>query len=608
MPLKSFRRSAVSVLAVMLLCALPARAQLPPPGNTPPPLSPILSKLDPLLLPLLSTPLERSLVIVRAADAASVDAVRQLVEQAGGTPRRALPIIEGLAAEVPNASLGALTRSSLVQRIALDRLTLGSLDRTAASVGAPAVRDAFGYDGRGIGVAVIDSGITPWHDDLSDPVAPGSQRVNAFVDFVADRTAAYDNYGHGTHVAGVIAGNGYDSAGGRTGIAPAASLIVLKVLDGTGRGRISDVIAALDYVRDHRLALNIRVVNLSVGAGVYESYETDCLTVAAKRVTDTGVIVVASAGNGGRTKRGDRQYGAITAPGNAPWVLTVGAASHMGTIARDDDTIADFSSRGPTAIDRIAKPDVVAPGVGTVSLSSPNSYLYRTRSGARLQGTVDPGYLPYLSLSGTSQAAPVVAGTVALMLQANPLLTPNAVKAVLQYTAESRPGYDALTQGAGFVNARAAVELARHLADPSSTYVAGTDTSKQVIWGTQRVRTGRFTPDANAWGLTVVWGSSTTPAGAAIEWGMVDDPSGTTTAWRSDTSISVENVVWGNQCGGDDCGNDPWSVNDQTVVWGTSQEQEGDTVVWGTTEGDTVVWGTSDNDTVIWDTSGNGVN
>jgi serine protease AprX len=386
MSLTMFRRRIVIVVSALVLLAVPARAQLtsllPPPPPPPAPLEPVLSKLDPLLQPAGWDFTLRLPVIVRAIDLASLPAVQLLVAQTGGILGRPLPIIEGVAADVPILALGTLTHSPLVRRVALDRLALGSLDRTAAAVGAPAVRQAFGYDGSGIGVAVIDSGITEWHDDLTDANNPGTQRVTAFVDFVKNRTTPSDPYGHGTHVAGIIAGNGYDSAGGRTGIAPAASLTVLKVLDSRGRGKISNVIAALGYVLEHRAQLNIRVVNLSIGAGVYESYETDCLTVAARRVVDAGVVVVASAGNGGRSSAGDRQYGAISSPGNAPWVLTVGAASHMGTVNRDDDTIADFSSRGPTAIDRIAKPDVVAPGVGTVSLSVPDSYLYRTRSWA----------------------------------------------------------------------------------------------------------------------------------------------------------------------------------------------------------------------------------
>src|SRR6185503_13503286 len=169
----------------------------------------------------------------------------------------------------------------------------------------------------------------------------------------------------------------------------------------------------------------------------------------------------------------------------APWVLTVGASNHMGSPIRDDDQMAGFSSRGPTAEDNSAKPDLVAPGVGIESLSNQDSMFYRVLSPYLLSGTVPTGYQPYLSLTGTSMAAPVVTGTIALMLQANPSLTPNAVKAILQYTAEEYPNYDPLTQGAGFLNAAGAVNLSRFYVDPSSTPPTGGSWSRHVLWGNQ---------------------------------------------------------------------------------------------------------------------------
>src|SRR5439155_10262334 len=274
----------------------------------------------------------RSPVIVQPLDTG----VDVLLQSVGGTLGRALPIIDARVAVVPNVALPTLAGSALVQRLALDRKTLGLMERTGPTIGATAVRQTLGYDGTGIGVAVIDSGITAWHDDLTDAAAPASQRVARFVDFVGGQTYPYDDYGHGTHVAGIIAGNGFDSSGARSGAAPGARLTVLKVLDGSGSGRISDVIAALGYVVMYHDALNIRVVNMSVGTGVYESYLSDPLTLAAQRVVNAGVVVVAAAGNLGRNAQGATQYGGITAPGNAPWVLTVGASSHMGTIDRAD--------------------------------------------------------------------------------------------------------------------------------------------------------------------------------------------------------------------------------------------------------------------------------
>jgi len=571
--------------------------------------------LDPLLTPRASLVTGQSRVVVVARNASSLGVVTQLIQWLGGTLGRPLPVINGRAATVPNAALIALAGNAAVQHVALDRLIVGTMERTGSTTGATAVRQELGLDGSGVGVAVVDSGIAAWHDDLSDP-DHSSQRVDRFVNFVSSSPTPSDEYGHGTHVAGIIAGNGFDSGGARSGIAPASRLIVLKVLDGSGQGRISNVIAALDYIVAHRAELNIRVVNLSVATGVYESYDLDPLTQAAKRAVDAGIVVVAAAGNNGRNPEGQTRYGGITAPGNAPWVLTVGASSHMGTIDRADDTIAAFSSRGPTAIDRAAKPDLVAPGVGIESLSVPNSTLYNTRSAYLLSGTVSTSYPPYLSLSGTSMAAPVVTGTVALMLQANPALTPNAVKAALQFSAQPSADYDALTQGAGFLNAKGAVELAHFLAAPSTAAYPEDDIwGRQLLWGNHTASGGRLTADANAWLSGTRWGALTSTSGQPIVWGVLDDATAMGDSWGVIClswncgsvdwgSIGSRDVVWGSLCGGGDCpSGTPWNgrdVDGSTVVWGTA---EGDTVVWGTTEGDTVVWGTTDGDTVVWGTS-----
>ena len=139
------------------------------------------------------------------------------------------------------------------------------MERTGATVGSTFVQDTLGLDGTGVGIAIIDSGVASWHDDL------GSSRVTRFADFVNYQSSAYDDYGHGTHVAGIIAGDGHDSDGRRRGIAPGATLLVEKVLDASGEGYISNVIAAIDYAIANKDALHLRVINLSVAAGVYES-------------------------------------------------------------------------------------------------------------------------------------------------------------------------------------------------------------------------------------------------------------------------------------------------------------------------------------------------
>jgi serine protease AprX len=570
-------------------------------------------KLDPLLQRRASLLIGSTKVVVRAADTVSLTQLSLIVQLSGGSVGRLLPIVGGLAATVPNASLTALSASSLVAHLSMDRVAAGAMERTGRTVGATAVRQQFGYDGTGVGVAIIDSGITAWHDDLTD-AATGGQRVARFVDFVGGRGSPYDDYGHGTHVAGIVAGNGFDSSGARSGIAPAATLTVLKVLDQSGAGRISDVIAALDYAVAHRAELNIKVVNLSVATGVYESYYVDPLTLAARAAVNAGIVVVAAAGNNGRTPQGATRYGGVTAPGNAPWVLTVGASSHMGTIDRSDDTMAAFSSRGPTAVDRTAKPDLVAPGVGIESLSDPLSAFYSTKAPYLLPGTVPTAYLPYLSLSGTSMATPVVAGTVALMLQANPALTPNAVKAILEYTAQIYAQYDPLTEGAGFLNAKGAVDLARFFAAPIGDYPSSPDWSTEIIWGDRAVAGGRLMPWATGWSRTIAWGATTTETGAPTAWGVICSAADCTdsASWTTwDTTGAYQNVVWGTTCGGLDCTPSTTtsvagallgsSGSGGVLIWGTSG---GDTVVWGTTDGDTVVWGTNDDgDTVVWGTS-----
>ncbi len=532
---------------------------------------------------------------------------------------RLLGVINGQVVELSNGHLKQLADSPAVASIHWDRPAKGAMNRVAVTVGARAVQLGFGYNGAGVGVAVIDSGIANWHDDFtyfgsdSKVRVVGGQRVSAFVDFVNGQTAPYDDFGHGTHVSGIIAANGFDSFGVRAGIAPAADIISEKVLDANGDGVISNVIAALDWALQNRQAYNIRVVNLSVGAPITESFNTDPLTLACKHAVDSGIVVVAAAGNFGRSKTGKTIYGAITAPGNAPWVLTVGASSTNGTVTRSDDTIAPYSSRGPTMIDRIAKPDVVAPGTGVVAPAAFGSTLYTVDAAYLLAGSMPAAHKPYLSLTGTSMAAPVVSGTVALMLQANPFLTPNAVKAIIEYTAEAHYEYDALTQGAGFLNTYGAVRLARFYRNPQpgDSMPSAALWSHQILWGNRRLKGGAIAPRGNAWALGTVWGALAADNGDNIVWGTncgVSDP-------------SCANVVWGT--GSNTC--DPTDPNCDNIVWGTSQncdptDPNCDNIVWGTTCdavdcGDNIVWGTSENcdptnpncDNIVWGTTCNGV-
>jgi serine protease AprX len=560
-----------------------------------------------------------------------------------------LGLINGQVLELTNNQLAKLAAHPSVFRIHHDRDIATHNYRTSVTVGARTVRESLGYTGAGIGIAVIDSGITTWHDDLTNKTSTlypyGNQRVTKFVDFVNGQLLPYDDNGHGSHVAGIIAGNGTDSYGEKAGIAPGASLISLKVLNANGQGTISNIIAALGWVAANAQTYNIRVVNMSVGAGIYESYWTDPLTLAAKAVTDRGITVVTAAGNMGKNAAGHLQFGGITAPANAPWVLTVGASSTNGTLTRNDDSMASFSSAGPTYLDYEAKPDLVAPGVGTVSLAVPGSTFYSTKATALLDGKPVRGTKSYLSLSGTSMAAPVVTGTVALMLQANPTLTPNLIKALLQYTAQQytdpsstvvpAKAYSALRQGAGFLNTLGAVRLAKYYKNPHAGDRMPVQKvwSKAFNWGAHHIKGGVIKPGANAWATNVVWGTAKTlgdtgdnivwgtscaDCGDNIVWGTAAD--GDNIVWGTDaagdnivwgtafdgdnivwgTADTGDNIVWGTDCGGADCDNIVWGTADDgdNIVWGTAED--GDNIVWGTAAGDNIVWGTSADSDVTW--------
>ena len=535
--LRKMVRRAASIV-VLLLLAAPVVWTTPRAAED----DPRVSRLDPALRARAAQPRGLSRVIIETTDGGPATSA---IKAVAAKPGRHLRTI-GQVALVPDTALEQLASRPEVRHVSLDRRVQGTLERTSASIGASWVREKLGFDGTGIGVAIIDSGVANWHDDL------GADRVVHFADFVTHLPQPHDEYGHGTHVAGIIAGNGFDSGGARRGVAPGASLIVLKVLDADGDGFISNVIAAIDYAIEQRLRLNLRVLNLSVAAGVYESFTTDPFTLAAKRAVDSGIIVVTSAGNLGRSDSGQVQIGGITAPGNAPWVLTVGASNHQRTITRADDTVAPFSSRGPTNIDRAAKPDLVAPGVAIESLAAAGSTIYNANPRARLAGTVDTPTPPYLAMTGTSMAAPVVAGTIALMLQANPALTPNLVKGILEYTAEHRARVDLAAQGAGFLNARGAVQLALALRDGenpldaarggSAKEVDPTSWSRHILWGNERVRGGALSAAASAWRADVTWGAPTTPEGDDIAWGAGTDGAA---AWKpgGNDSTALEDGV-----------------------------------------------------------------
>jgi serine protease AprX len=429
----------------------------------------------------------------------------------------------------------------------------------STAVEADIAASQFALDGTGVGVAIIDSGIAP-NSDLNN--ANGASRVVYSQSFVPGDATTSDAFGHGTHVAGLVGGSGAGSGSANgyaatyAGMAPNVNLINLRVLDRNGSGTDSQVIAAIQQAIALQSTYNIRVISMSLGRPVFESYTLDPVDQAVEAAWQAGIVVVAAAGNNGRYSA-TSGFGTIGVPANDPAVITVGATMTLMTATRADDKIASYSSKGPTAIDHIVKPDLVAPGNRMVSLRVPGS----TLDTAFPQYEVAPsnGNSNYFVLSGTSMATPVVSGAVALMLQQNPSLTPDQVKARLMKTAWKglatftsssdiwghtyNNEYDLFTDGAGYLDVNAALgntDLATGVAlSPTAVYNASTnnvtivDTSdpgfagSSVVWGATSV----------VWGHTVVWGSNVLSADSVV-WGS------TSVVWGA-TSVSGYSVVWG---------------------------------------------------------------
>jgi serine protease AprX len=385
-------------------------------------------------------------VIVRKTTPDS-PAAENVVRRLGGTVTHELPIIRGFSAQIPGNSLGALLASSAVNRVWGDgRIrvsSLGTVDMAKYLTKSPnnlwhaEIRQGpaytRGYDGTGVGVAVLDTGVNP-NADL------GSRMVY-HASFAPD-VDLFDHYGHGTHMAGIIAGNGSLSGGGYVGVAPGANIISVKVAEPDGTTDVSVVIDGLQWIYSNAAQYRIKVVNLSFGTDGVQSYLLDPLDFAVEQVWNAGITIIASAGNRGPGP------GTITKPGDDAFVITVGAID-TGTVAGLlDDTVAAFSSQGPTQ-DNLSKPDLVAPGISIVSNRVAGGWLDTQYPAARIGES-------YFKGSGTSQATAIVSGVVALMYQANPNLTPNVVKTILTYTAQPLGGLAG--SGSGLVDASTAVK------------------------------------------------------------------------------------------------------------------------------------------------------
>ena len=241
------------------------------------------------------------------------------------------------------------------------------------------------------------------------------------------------------------------------GVAPGAHIVSLRVLTADGSGETSDVIAAIDWTIENRRRYNLRVINLSLGHPVFESYRDDPLCQAVQRAVDAGIAVVAAAGNFGKTAAGQAVVGGIISPGNSPAAITVGAINGRGTPQRSDDVMATFSSRGPTLFDGLLKPEVVAPGNRIVAAAAAGAALPAAHPDRVIGGPTGA----YMEMSGTSMSAAVVSGTVALLLEANPRMSPADVKLALQLTSSRVPDAGLIEAGTGSVNAVAAMNLTR---------------------------------------------------------------------------------------------------------------------------------------------------
>jgi len=460
--LRSLTRLGAALLAAGTLLlpqvALGAPLQSPPPAvRVDSDLAQQLASSDP------NAPLH---VLVEAAGTPGVDGpdgnsrrandAETAVRRTGGQPTGHINLVGGVAADLTPAQIQQLSTDGTVAHVALDRPVRATSLDTSDSPGATPITypqtigatlaARQGVTGKGIGVAVVDTGIA------NDPALRG--HVVRRVDFVDPlNPTSGDPAGHGTHLAGIVAA----SSPSLTGVAPDASLVAVRVLDEQGNGRLSTVIKGLEWTVLHRHELGIRVVVLALSAPASGSYLDDPLAAAAEMAWQSGLVVVAAAGNSGPAA------GTVGTPGIDPLILTVGSSDEQGTPNVADDTVPWFSSHGPTA-DGIAKPDLVTPGRKIVSLRVPGSTL-----DVQMPTHREPNGL--FRLTGTSPSTAVAAGAAALVLQQRPDLTPDQLKAVLTASAHPLAGVDRSVQGAGSVDVAAALRTATPNAQSARPHV-----------------------------------------------------------------------------------------------------------------------------------------
>lgn len=415
-------------------------------------------------------------VIIQTTD---VHIAKAAVGKAGGRVTRLLPIARAIAATIPSDAISSLAKIASIRTISLDAKVrmLGAPDPSKVKSVYPDAVNAdkmwqSGYSGNGVTVAVIDTGIANVPDlagrvirVTTDPLGLTSAPCANF----SGESNCNDSYGHGTFIAGIIAGSGAASGGQYPGMAPNTNLISVKIAGANGATDVSNVLAALQWVVSFKNRYNIKVVNLSLGTDGTQTYRTDPLDFAVEQAWEAGITVVVSAGNAGPNP------GTISKPADDPFVITVGAVDDSGTPGLGDDLLPNFSSRGPTAADGITKPDVVAPGAHIVSLRSPGS-------------TIDRNF-PYMDAtyhkgSGTSQAAGVVSGAVALLLQSRPTWSPDRLKFALMSTAHNVASTNPNDVGSGEIDVNAARNAASGLANqgvPQGNGLGSLDLSRGTV-------------------------------------------------------------------------------------------------------------------------------
>jgi serine protease AprX len=437
-------------------------------------------------------------------------------------------------------------------------------------VNADQVR-AQGTTGRGVTVAVLDSGVAA-NPDLVEP----TNRILASVNF-ADERLVSDPGGHGTHVAGIVAGNGARSDGKFIGIAPEANIVDVRVLGKNGSGRISSVVRGIEWVLAHRTTYNIRVLNLSFGAPTPTSYRTDPMSAAIEIAWRRGLVVVVAAGNGGPGRD------TVASPGIDPYAITVGASDDKGTITPGDDTLAPFSSWGTA--DSNAKPDLVAPGRRIVSLRVQGSaldLLFPDRV------VLAPNGSTYLRLSGTSMATPVVAGAVALLLQRRPNLSPDQVKALLVGTtqpygqASGVAPPDPAADGSGLLDVLAASQAQFSAVTRTSAFGVPLLASPVTRVDAAEARVNRGLRPADAFARSL----RPSLQGVPLRW---KDPTLGGVVWGSLTwnSIAWDSIAWDNF---------DWdSIAWDSIAW--------DSVAWDSIAWDSVAWDSVAWDSIAWDSS-----